>query len=378
MSAARGLARSAAGVVAVGVVSIAGTTRAEPSSDASPARPAPSSDASPANAAPRTDGSPASAPATAPSDLDRARDIFKEGRELAQANRYEEACEKFQASLALDRGIGTLFNLADCQEHLGKNASAFSIFRAVADRAEEAKQTDRAELARGRAAALESKLDYLVVDVDLTSAPSGLAVSADGEALAKEKWGQRVPIDPGKHAIVTSAPGKKTWTKNIDVPEAGATSVVTIPDLAAAEPTAEPAPASRAPPAGATPAEDVPAPRGHDNTVQLFLLGGVGAGVIAAGAGFAAYSWSNNDAKHVCPTSVNCTASDVSRHAQFASDARTARAIGFVGVGVSVASLATAGIIWLVRHDHHESPAAFRAGPVVGNGNVGAELEGSF
>lgn len=376
MSAARGLTRSAAGVVALGLVSIAGTTRAESPSDATAIQPARPSAATPPPSAPASNASPASTPP--PTDVDRARDIFKEGRELAQAGRYPEACEKFEASLALDRGIGTLFNLADCREHLGKNASAVTIFRAVAARAEEAKQTDRAELARGRAAALEPKIDYLVVDVDPTSAPSGLAVSADGEALAKEKWGQRVAIDPGKHAIVASAAGKKPWTKNLDVPEPGATIVVTIPDLVAAEPTAEPSAASPVPPAGATPAEDVPAAKGHDNTVQLFLLGGVGAGVIAAGAGFAAYSWSNEDAKHVCPTSVNCTTSDVSRHAQFASDARTARAIGYVGVGVSLASLATAGIIWLVRHNHHESPTAFGAGPVVGNGNVGAEMEGSF
>ena len=367
MTRARGSAGSVATAALLGLASIAGTTRAEPPTDASPARTTAPNETSPASAAP-------------PTDVERARDIFKEGRELAQAGHYKEACEKFEASLALDRGIGTLFNLADCREHLGKNASAVIIFRAVAARAEEAKQTDRAQLARDRAAALESKIDNLVVDVDPTSAPSGLAIATNGEVLAKEKWGQRVPIDPGKHAIVASASGKKSWTKNIDVPEPGATIVVTIPEFAT-EPAPPPAPASPAAPAAATPGEDASQPKGRDNTVELFLLGGVGAGVIAAGAGFAAYSWSNNDAKHVCPTSENCTASDVSRHAQFASDARTARAIGFVGVGVSIASLATAGIIWLVRHDHHdhhESPTAFRAGPVVGNGNVGAAMEGSF
>src|SRR5205085_209589 len=48
--------------------------------------------------------------------------LFDEGRKLLEEARYDEACPKFLASARLVRSSGTLLNLADCYEHLGRTA----------------------------------------------------------------------------------------------------------------------------------------------------------------------------------------------------------------------------------------------------------------
>src|SRR5262245_46360042 len=85
----------------------------------------------------------------------QARALFKEGRELAAAGRYVDAAAKFEASLKLDRGIGTEFNLADCWERSGREREAAELFARVATEAHEAGQSDREEVARARAADLQ-------------------------------------------------------------------------------------------------------------------------------------------------------------------------------------------------------------------------------
>ena len=84
----------------------------------------------------------------------RARQLFTEGRALAEQGQFSEACPKLVESYQLVRGVGTEFHLADCWEHLGKTELARSLFLDVAQKTREAGQTERAKLARARAEAL--------------------------------------------------------------------------------------------------------------------------------------------------------------------------------------------------------------------------------
>src|SRR4051812_29447781 len=96
--------------------------------------------------------SAALAQATAKSgDAAAAQALFYEARTLAQKSHFAEACPKFEESLRLDYGIGTEFNLADCNEHVGKIASAWSGFLNVAASAKAQNQPQREKVARERA-----------------------------------------------------------------------------------------------------------------------------------------------------------------------------------------------------------------------------------
>ena len=97
----------------------------------------------------------------APADRAAARALFDQARSLAKEGKYTEACPKFEESQRLDPGMGTLFNLADCHEHAGRTATAWTLFLEVASQAKSSGQPDREKAARQRASSLEATLSRL-------------------------------------------------------------------------------------------------------------------------------------------------------------------------------------------------------------------------
>ena len=146
--------------------------------------------------------------------------------------------------MRLDPGIGTQFNLADCNEHIGKLASAWAGFLEVAAASKTANQADREKVARKRAAALEPRLPKLAVDV--TGAPTGLEVKRDGIVIGSAAWGTSVPVDPGTHKVSATAPGKQTWETTVTTSE-GKTARVSVPRDLPAAPIVAAAPIGPAP-----------------------------------------------------------------------------------------------------------------------------------
>jgi uncharacterized protein HemY len=71
-------------------------------------------------------------------DEAKAKALFDEARELAKANKWAEACEKLEASKKLSARMLTTYRLADCQEKIGKTASAHAGFLEAADLAKSA------------------------------------------------------------------------------------------------------------------------------------------------------------------------------------------------------------------------------------------------
>src|SRR5258708_3181799 len=92
--------------------------------------------------------SPTSLPSQAhANDVAMAQSLFDDAKKLVGEGRYADACVKFEQSQKLDPGMGTLFNLADCFEHVGKTASAWAGFLDVAAQAKAATQTQREQAA---------------------------------------------------------------------------------------------------------------------------------------------------------------------------------------------------------------------------------------
>jgi len=165
-----------------------------------------------------------------------ARMLFAEGRELAEAGRYADACPKFEQSARLERGMGTLFNLADCYENVGRTASAWSLFVEVATSARHAQLEDRAAVAHERAKFLEPRLVRLTLDVAPAARVEGLEVRVDGIELVREAWGTAMPLDPGAHRVEALAPARPTWTRALYLPARGPDLTIRIASLAPTEP----------------------------------------------------------------------------------------------------------------------------------------------
>jgi len=323
----------------------------------------------------------------AQSDSAAARALFAEGRSLVEDERYAEACPKFEESLRLDHGMGTQFNLAHCWEKLGRTASAWALFLDVAAAAKAGNQQQREAAARERAKALEARLTRLRIDVP--NAPAEAKIERDGQDVGKAAWGMAVPVDPGTHVIRVSAPGKNTWSDEIEVPATSRTFSVTVPTLTdAASPALAPVNDIETTPSDPPPVEaDVEAPRdggSNGQSVTALVVGGVGLAAAATGTIFAIQSRSdNNAALKLCRTASNgmegCQDdNEQRRHAELVKDAERGRTIGFIGIGVGGAALITAVILYATADGSGGREASFDVAPVWTADVRGAALTARF
>lgn len=157
--------------------------------------------------------------------------LFDDARKLMADGKFEQACPKLAESQRLDPGIGTLYNLSDCYEHVGRTASAWVGFRDAAALAMSAGQSEREKVARARATDLETRLVRLQIVVAPETASAALTVKRDGATVAPALFGTAVPLDPGRHVIYASVEGKGDWESAVTLEQPGSTIIVTVPRL---------------------------------------------------------------------------------------------------------------------------------------------------
>ncbi len=302
--------------------------------------------------------------AAAQPDMSRAlsRSAFEEGMKLARAGSYPAACARLEESLRLEAQMGTRFWLADCYEHLGKSASAWSNFLTVASEAEASGNPTRAATARKRADALAAALPRLsVVVAEAARATPGLEIRRDEAVLGPLLWGTPVPVDVGAHTIRATAPGRQGWEVTLDVNASGGR--VEVPPLreipAAPAPLPPPPPAPLPPPPIAPvllphpPPAPLPPPAQPWRRPTVVATGSIGlAGVVVGGVfgGLALTSW--HGAEALC--TPHCSPAAPGREAT----ATTYATVSDVGFALAGAGLGTALVVWLT------TPS--RAAPAVG------------
>jgi hypothetical protein len=190
--------------------------------------------------------------------------LFQQAKTLTEAKKYGEACPKFEASYKLDATLGTLLNLADCEEHVDKTASAWAHWGEAAEMAQKTGDK-RADFAAKRRADLTPKLPMIRLDVK--AGKSALTVHRDGVKIDPAAYGVPLPSDPGAHEITVRRGEEVLVTKSVGAKPAETTAVPL--DLEAIE--------RAAPPPAAPP-----------STVQRkagFAVLGVGVAAVVAAAG---------------------------------------------------------------------------------------------
>lgn len=138
------------------------------------------------------------ATADARADAAAADVLFTDARKLMEEKRYLEACLKFEGSYKEEPTLGTLLNLANCNEVSGQLATAWARWGEAEAKARQ-QNDDRAELARERREALAPRLPKLTVQV-INPRP-GLSVLRDDVELPAGSFGSALPVDPGLHAV---------------------------------------------------------------------------------------------------------------------------------------------------------------------------------
>src|SRR5450432_982215 len=100
---------------------------------------------------------------------------YKRGNTELKAGHVHEACAAFEASDKLDAKIETERSLASCYEQDGRPISAARIYRAVADKDDNA---EHRKTAVAKATKLEAKAPKLRFAIN--PSPAGLVVKVDG------------------------------------------------------------------------------------------------------------------------------------------------------------------------------------------------------
>ena len=290
-----------------------------------------------------------------------AEAAFDRGRALAKAGQWPDACVAFERSQKLDPQLGTLFNIAECDAHIGKLASAWAAYRELASRDTNTARRDRS---RELAVALEPRLPKLAI---AGAHVDGLVLTMNGRD-ATSLVGTESPIDLGTFALVATAPGYDTWRDTIVVNAEAQTVRATI--------TLHRAPEPARPAAAVVVAPLPPASPSHRSA---YGFGALGLGVALVGGGlFAGHEaeQKRDAARALCADSMTCaTASDLSNASALESQAVTRARIADVLFGAAVVA-AGAGVYLLVTRPHAETPLTAALRIVVGPGSIG--LAGGF
>ncbi len=286
--------------------------------------------------------------ARADTDPAGAQALFDEGQKLVAAGDYAQACPKFAASQHLEPAIGTLINLADCYEHVGRLASAWARYLDAATLAERAGQLPRAKKARDHAKALEPRLCRLVIVVEGVGYTE---VRRDAFVMEPATFGVAVPVDPGPHVVRATGPAVPVFEVTIDVQSEGETARVVVRPPAVTLGVAHP---------------------GRSQRIVGLVLGGVGVAALGVAAGFglrARAQW--KDAQSDCEGTV-CGPRGVT----LADAANRSATLADIGLVVGAVSL-VAGIVVYFAAPRGDRAVA-RIVPLVGPTTAGLGLAGTF
>jgi hypothetical protein len=289
-----------------------------------------------------------------------ARELAVSGAEAFDKQDYATALDRFQRAESLYKVPSIAVMVARCLARVGRvvesvdkyeetlrmplDAAAPEAFqRAVADAAAEV------EAVRARVARLELRLP--------ADAPAEVEVTIDDRQVPKALLGIATPVDPGLHHVAAHAPGRETYSYDVNLAEGARQAVeITLLPLKRDEPAPLPEPARKAAP---------PAPQKSTSTLTIALLTGGGV-ALAAGtvSGIAALSHKSTLDERCTP---GCPASMGSDLDTF----RLTRTLSYVGFGVGIAA-AGAGAYFLLR----ESSSGGQVGALIVPG--GARVTGTF
>lgn len=261
---------------------------------------------------------------TSAQDIAGAQALFDAGVELVKLGNYSEACPKFERSMRLDKTTNTIIRLADCDEHIGRIASANALFLEAAERLK--KEKDPREVpVRERAEKLQPILPHAIVKVspEMMAIPS-FAITYNGIPLRREQWGEKASMDPGDIELKATADGHVPWVKKYSISEKQ-TVDVNVPNLEVIK---------------------VDTPNGPSKQkIASFITLGVGVAGVVVGSAFGAQTYLQyHDAleNHCQGSKTTCDPTAI----KLGQSADTSATIADIAFGVGIAGLVGGAVLY--------------------------------
>ena len=174
-------------------------------------------------------------PGAAIAHFDQGTTAFAEGR-------YADALKEFQISMTLEPSPNTRIKVARCYKALGQIGSAFVQFHRTAHEAQdrinatgEARYAPTRDAAEAEAQALDASVPRLSLKLP-SPLPDDLHLVIDGTEVPRESVARPIPIDPGSHGLVASAPRYANHEQRFSASVGGSVSVtISMQRIPAAE-----------------------------------------------------------------------------------------------------------------------------------------------
>ncbi len=288
--------------------------------------------------------------------LKRAREQFGQALALQTAGDWAGALALLKDVAAVKSTPQVRFNMALCEEKLGKLVAALGDYELAASdaRAENADQV--AEEVEGRRESLRLRIPKITIKRGSGAEAAGISI--DGVSVGDQVIGQPMPIDPGPHTVEATAPGFKPFRKSMRVAEQQSESVEIVLEPEPVAPVAIGGGGPLRPAAGRSP-------------VYGYVIGGIGiASLGASGVFFGLRASKISALDKVCPPPDRQCPS----HAQ-QSDIDAGKldtTIANVTLAVGVAAVA-GGLVLILTSGPNTEPSVALA-PSLG----GAQLLGKF
>jgi len=314
-----------------------------------------------------TEVSAQSAAQPSAADMETARTLYQQGRQLRDQGNLAAAMDKFKAAHALAGTPVTGIHLAQAQADLGLLVEARETCLSILRMQVKPDETERSVEARKDAAklaeSLEPRIPSLVVRVDGVQEGVALAVTIDGQAMPHAAMGMVRKVNPGRHEVRVSASGYLEAAEQLSLAEGESRELAL--SLRAAPPGAEPV-AVVSPP-GETASAPPPRAEGRDGmspfAVAGFIVAGSGAAVGTLSGLLAMQQTSELEDKctgNQCPPDAH---GDLDNGRMFGTVSTVAFGVAAVGLTVGIVAL-------LAQDDEPEAPPP-RVSPWVGLGSAG-------
>lgn len=298
--------------------------------------------------------------------------LYRQARDLMAAGKYDEACPKLAQSQQLDPATGTLLNLAACHEKQGKLATAWLEYSDALVAARRDGREDRVQYARERAAELEPKLSRLTLVLAPNADAPGLTIELDGTSVGSAVFGVPTPVDPGKHTVQASAPGKKPQILSIEVAVADQQSL-SIPPLedapaeaAATAPT--PAPGTAGPSDSGPRSDEL---QHRPIPTSVYLAGGITL-ALAASASVTGVAYLNKRSDYEALAKTEGLTDDVE------SRRERAQRYGYANLGLWIGTAIGAGVTTYLYVTRPTQKSAIHISPWLGPQVAGLGVGGGF
>jgi hypothetical protein len=300
-----------------------------------------------------------------------AEALFRAGRQASARGDHASACANYRESYRIENALGTLLNIAVCEEAVGQLASAWQHYQHVLYAL--APNDARVALTRARLAELERRLPRLSVVISQADRSSTRILLGEVE-LSPSSLDVPLPLDPGRHELRVYALGYEPSSYSFEIAEGEQRTLDVTPGAPIPSNGLEPKHSVRRPItlASAAPApSDRVEPGAMQRTIGVTALVLGGAGLLTSAVSFGLAIERKLVVDDHCPRDV-CDAKGEAA-------ARSGRDF----VHVSLASLAVGVVgsatgLYLFWTAPEGGTASIAAGPWLTDNVVGAHLRGSL